>query len=367
MKNNNKFHKNNLKSNINKKVKKNKILLTLVYSALVFIILLFSLLIICLILYYLIKYDIIPEFEASEGNFQNTITFFAVVSLITGSAIGFGSNYYALNPLKKLTSEMNKLASGDFSTRLKWQKPFSHIPAYKNLAESFNTMAEELENTEMLRSDFINNFSHEFKTPIVSITGFAKLLQRENISDEDKKLYASIIEKESLRLSFLATNILNLTKLENQNILTNTKKYNVSEQIRECFLMLEEKWREKELEINLDFHEYIINANPELMRQVFINLLDNAIKFTPTGGKISVELSKNKNNLQIIFTNTGSEIKKENQKKIFGKFYQADESHAGEGSGVGLAIVKKIIELHSGCINVKSENMITSFIIDLQI
>ena len=313
------------------------------------------------------KYDIMPRFDTTEEDFIKTISFLGIVSLITGSAIGFGSNYYALNPLKKLTSEMNNLASGDFSTRLKWQKPLCFIPAYKNLAESFNTMAEELENTEMLRSDFINNFSHEFKTPIVSITGFAKLLQRDNISDEDKILYAEIIEKESLRLSFLATNILNLTKLENQNILTNQKTYNVSEQIRECFLMFEEKWRTKNINISLDFPEYVINANSDLMQHVFINLIDNAIKFTPENGDIIIELSENKGGLHIIFTNTGSEIAKEHQKKIFNKFYQADESHAGEGSGVGLAIVKKIIDLHNGCISVHSENMKTSFIIDLQI
>lgn len=355
-----------IRSDINKKVKKSKILLTLYYSAFVFLILLLTLLIVSFVLFILIKYDIMPEIETTEKDFIKTISFIGIVSLFTGGAIGFGSNYYALNPLKKLTSQMNRLASGDFNTRLKFSKPISYLPAYKNLEESFNTMAEELENTEMLRSDFINNFSHEFKTPIVSIAGFARLLQRDSLSEEEKKQYARIIEKESLRLSFLATNILNLTKLENQNILTNSQVYNISEQIRTCMLFFEEKWRTKNLEIELAFDEFEVNANPEMMQHVFVNLLDNAIKFTPEYGRISISIEQN-DSLQIQVTNTGSEISKENIKKIFNKFYQGDESHSGEGNGVGLAIVKKIVELHKGKIHAESKNFVTSFIIDLPI
>lgn len=355
---------NKIRNDINKKVKKSKLLLTLYYSAFVFVILFLTLFIIGLVLFLLIRYDIMPEIETTEKDFIKTISFLGIVSLFTGGAIGFGSNYYALNPLKTLTSKMNLLASGDFCTRLKFSKPISYLPTYKNLEESFNTMAEELGNTEMLRSDFINNFSHEFKTPIVSIAGFAKLLQRDNLSEEEKKEYAKIIEKESMRLSFLATNILNLTKLENQNILTNSHKYNVSEQIRECILIFEEKWRTKKIDIELSFDEYDIIANHELMQHVFINLIDNAIKFSPEFGKITIYI-ENKDDLNIVITNTGSEISIDNQKKIFNKFYQADESHSGEGSGVGLAIVKKIIELHKGEIRVESKNSVTSFIIVL--
>ena len=356
---------NIIKADLNKKIKKSKILLTLYYSAFVFLILLLNLTVIGVVLFLLIRYDIMPAIETTEEDFKKTISLIGIISLITGGAIGFGSNYYALNPLKKLTMKMNLLSSGDFSTRLKFSKPISYLPTYKTLEESFNTMAEELKNTEMLRSDFINNFSHEFKTPIVSIAGFAKLLQRDGISDEEKKEYAKIIEKESMRLSFLATNILNLTKLENQNILTNAKPYNVSEQIRECVLMFEEKWRHKKIELDLGFDEYMINANSELMQHVFINLLDNAIKFTPDYGRISISIEQS-DSTRITVSNTGSEISKENIKKIFNKFYQADESHSGEGSGVGLAIVKKIIDLHKGEIYAESKNSVTSFVIDLR-
>ena len=351
---------------LNKKIKKNKLLLGLIYSALVFLILLLSLLIVSVILYLLMKYHIMPEFNTTENDFIKTVTFIALVSIVTGSAIAFGSNYYAITPMGMLSGELNRLASGDFKTRLRFKKPIRYLPTYRILEESFNTMAEELENTEMLRSDFINNFSHEFKTPIVSIAGFARLMQRDNITEEEKKEYACIIEKESLRLSFLATNILNMTKLENQNILTNVKLYNVSEQIRECILMFEQKWREKKLDIELDFDDLNIAANSDLMSHVFINLIDNAIKFASEGCKISISIVQTLDNTRIIVSNTGSEISPENQKKIFNKFYQADESHASKGGGVGLAIVKKIVELHKGTINVESCNMRTSFIIDLQ-
>ena len=365
MKKKNNSLKLNINKKLNKKIKKNKLLLTLVYSGFVFLILALTLLVVGLGLYLLMRYNIMPEIHTTEEDFKKILTFIALISFITGGATAFGSNYYALTPLRKLTSGMNHLASGDFNTRLKFGKPISYLSSYKNLEESFNTMAEELQNTEMLRSDFINNFSHEFKTPIVSIAGFAKLLQRDNLTDEEKKEYAKIIEKESMRLSFLATNVLNLTKLENQNILTNTVNYNVSEQIRECILIFEERWRSKKLEIELNFDEHNIHASPDLMNQVFINLIDNAIKFTPEYGKISIKIEEEES-LKITVTNTGSKISENDKKKIFNKFYQGDTSHTGEGSGVGLAIVKKIIQLHGGEITIESKNAVTSFIIDLQ-
>lgn len=153
-------------------------------------------------------------------------------------------------------------------------------------------MAEELENTQMLRSDFINNFSHEFKTPIVSIAGFAKLLRRGNLTDAQKEEYLAIIEEESLRLAAMATNVMNLTKVENQTILTDLTTFNLSEQIRACVLLLEEKWSRKELDLDLEFPEYTIRANEELLKQVWINLLDNAIKYSPNYGEIGVRIPR---------------------------------------------------------------------------
>ena len=226
-------------------------------------------------------------------------------------------------------------------------------------------LAEELQNTEMLRSDFINNFSHEFKTPIISIAGFAKLLKRGNLSEKQKLEYIDIIEEESLRLSYMATNVLNLTKVENQSILTDIMEFNLSEQIRSSVLLLENRWTKKHLEFSLEFEECNIFANEELLKQVWINLLDNAIKFSQEYGLIEVKIKEEQETYKVSVANAGYEIPQESMDKIFNKFYQADESHASEGNGVGLAIVKKIVELHKGSVVVESKNGITVFEITL--
>lgn len=253
------------------------------------------------------------------------------------------------------------LAAGEYNTRLYFGNPLKKHPTFWALSESFNTLAEELQNTEMLRSDFINNFSHEFKTPIISIAGFAKLLKRGKLSENQKLEYMDIIEEESLRLSYMATNVLNLTKVENQAILTDVTTYNLSEQVRSCVLLLENRWMKKHLEFLLEFDEYEIQANEELLKQVFINLIDNAIKFSTEYGAVEIRIKEINKGYKISISNAGEEIPQESIRKIFNKFYQADESHAAEGNGVGLAIVKKIVELHKGSIEVKSENGITTF------
>jgi signal transduction histidine kinase len=269
---------------------------------------------------------------------------------------------YPMSPINKLINIMARLASGDFSARINLPNPWNRISAFQELSESFNTMAEEMQNTELLRSDFINNFSHEFKTPIVSIAGFAKLLKREQLTPQQAE-YVKIIEEESLRLSQMATNVLNLTKVENQTILTNVTTYNLSEQLRSCILLLTSKWEKKELEFSLDFPEYEISGNEELLKHMWINLLDNAIKFSPQGGVVTVTLRERPGFIEVGVQNTGLEIPPDKQKKIFNKFYQIDESHASQGNGIGLAIVRKVTDLHSGSISVQSDHSSTTFTI----
>ncbi len=226
-------------------------------------------------------------------------------------------------------------------------------------------MAEELENTELLRSDFINNFSHEFKTPIVSIAGFAALLKRGNLTEEQQAEYAGVIEEESLRLAALATNVLNLTKVENQTILTDVTEYNLSEQVRSCVLLLERKWERKHIEMELAFDEYEICANEELLKLVWINLIDNAIKFSREYSAVHIRISATEERLTVEIKNTGNPIPAESMERIFHKFYQADESHASEGNGVGLAIVKKVVDLHQGNVCAESGSECTSFTVRL--
>ena len=283
------------------------------------------------------------------------------VCLLVSAAVG----KFPLKPIRDLIDGMDRLAAGDFKARVKAGPVLRRYPAFVAVTDSFNKMADELESTETLRSDFINNFSHEFKTPIVSIAGFAKLLRHGNPTPEQQREYLTIIEEESMRLSYMATNVLNLTKVENQTILTDVSEFNLSEQIRSCILLLESKWSKKNLDLQLDFDEHTVRANEELLKQVWINLLDNAVKFAPDGHTIQIRMTENENTLSIAIKNTGSEIPAESREKIFNKFYQADESHATQGNGVGLAIVKQIVRLHGGMISVSSENDVTEFVVEL--
>lgn len=289
----------------------------------------------------------------------------AIVSIPTGMIVAAVVSKFPLKPIRNLIDGMDALASGDFSSRVNVGAIMRNYPSYVGVANSFNKMAEQLESTEMLRSDFVNNFSHEFKTPIVSIAGFAKLLKRENLTREQQQEYLNAIEAESLRLSAMATNVLSLTKVENQTILTDVTQFNLSEQIRSCVLLLERKWFEKDLELVLEFEEYMIQANEELLKQVWINLLDNAVKFSPRGHTIQIAIREEKNEIQVEILNTGSNIPEDKQPYIFNKFYQAEESHTTPGNGVGLAIVKRVVDLHSGRVTVRNEGNAAVFTVAL--
>lgn len=288
-----------------------------------------------------------------------------VLSIPIGLVISLAVSKFPLKPIRNLIDSMDRLASGDFKTRVNAGKIMRRYPDFVEVSQSFNKMAQELESTEMLRSDFINNFSHEFKTPIVSIAGMAKVLRRGNLSQQEQEQYLSAIEEEAMRLSSLATNVLNLTKVENQSILTDVTQYNLSEQIRSCILLLEPKWSKKDIELQVEFGEYSIHASQELLKQVWINLLDNAVKFTPEGHTIQVRISSGNGRITVDVVNTGSEIPPESQDRIFNKFYQADESHAAQGNGVGLAIVRRVVQLHGGTVSVSSGNDVTDFRVEL--
>ena len=338
--------------------------LTLALSIFVFVILLAAIGLTALGLWLLTKAGVTVDING-ELQLGQVILFMFLISLIIGGIAVFFSSRLPLKPVNEIINKMNRLASGDFKTRLEFGDTMSAHPAVKELTTSFNTMAEELENTEMLRNDFINAFSHEFKTPIVSITGFANLLEAGNLTEEQRIQYARAIREESLRLSSMASNVLNLTKVENQTILTDVSRFNLSEQVRSAVLLLEEKWSGKNIDLLLDFDEYMIEANEEMLKQVWINLIDNAVKFVPRCGTVELEVIDEGETLCVRISNTGSEIPPEKMEKIFAKFYQADESHATQGNGIGLAIVKSIVELHRGKVSVTSGGGITSFCVTL--
>lgn len=348
---------------MNKSEHKNRFSLTLILAGIIFVILLISYAIEVATVYILMYFGVIDS--SWDIGMVDIMLYTALISLVIGTAIAVLAGKFPLKPVNRIISQMNRLASGDFKTRLEIGKAFGNIRAVNEIKDSFNKMAEELENTEMLRSDFINNFSHEFKTPIVSITGFAKLLKRGNLTQAQKAEYIDIIEEESVRLSSMATNVLNLTKVENQTILTDISVFNLSEQLRSCVLLLEDKWSRKNLDFNLELSEHMIAANEELLKQVWINLLDNAVKFSPEGAMIVLKVTENADSLSVTIANSGSEISPENQKKIFNKFYQADESHSTKGNGIGLAIVKRITQLHNGEVSVSSGNNMAAFTVTL--
>ena len=329
--------------------------LTLAFSIFVFLILLAAIALTALGLWLLTKAEVIVDVDG-ELQLGQVILFMSLISLIIGGATAFFSSRLPLKPVNELINKMNRLAAGDFKTRLKYGDTLSAHPAVKELTTSFNTMAEELENTEMLRSDFINAFSHEFKTPIVSITGLANLLESGNLTEEQRVQYARAIREESMRLSSMASNVLNLTKVENQTILTDVSRFNLSEQVRSAVLLLEEKWAAKNIDLQLDFDEYMIEANEEMLKQVWINLIDNAIKFVPRCGTVELEVIGEDENLCVKVSNTGSEIPPDKQEKIFNKFYQGDTSRRQDGSGLGLALVKKILESQNGTVHFENNN-----------
>ena len=346
------------------KEKTSRMSLTLAFSIFVFAILLSAIALTALGLWLLTKAGVIVNVDG-ELQLGQVILFMSLISLIIGGISTFFSSRLPLKPVNEIINKMNRLAAGDFKTRLGFGNTMSAHPAVKELTTSFNTMAEELENTELLRNDFINAFSHEFKTPIVSITGLANLLESGDITEEQRVQYARAIREESMRLSSMASNVLCLTKVENQTILTDVSRFNMSEQVRSAVLLLEEKWTGKNIDLQLDFDEYMIEANEEMLMQVWINLIDNAVKFVPRCGTVELEVYDTGNNLCVKVSNTGNDIPLEKQEKLFAKFYQADESHTTQGNGIGLAIVKRIVELHNGSVSVKSANGITTFTVML--
>lgn len=343
---------------------KSRFSLTLLFTLITFFILVVTVSVAGLLIYILTLLDVLPLSGDVIPESWQIFIITCITCLIAGTGFSMLAVRIPLIPFNWLITQMNRLAAGDFKVTVHFDKPLNLIPVFAEVERSFNKMAEELENTEMLRLDFINNFSHEFKTPIVSIAGFAKLLQRGNLTDAERREYIDVIAEESMRLSAMATNVLNLTKVENQSILTGCSRFNLSEQVRSAVLLLEPKWSAKNLELDMEFPEVEIHANEELLKQVWINLVDNAVKFSPDFGPLKIRISEEPKTVTVSVANSGY-ISPEEQKRIWNKFYQADKSHSSMGNGVGLAIVRRIVELHSGTASVTSENGAVIFDITL--
>lgn len=273
-----------------------------------------------------------------------------ILSIILGASVTVFTTTIILNPVKKLNIAMTKVSKGNFKERVETK---SKIEEIKNLYDSFNLMVKELESTEILQTDFVSNVSHEFKTPINAIEGYITLLDDDNLTIEQKE-YLKKIAYNTNRLTELIKGILLLSKIENQAIETNQENFRLDEQIRQAIVSLEIKWTKKNIDLDIDMDSITYQGNESLLMHVWVNLIDNAIKFSPENEKIKITL-KEKNN-QIIFTvcDYGKGITDKDKVHIFDKFYQGDASHNAEGNGLGLPLAKKIITLNDGKINVKN-------------
>lgn len=284
-----------------------------------------------------------------ELNFSN-FTIIVIVSAVVGGVISYFITWGLIKPVSKLSTALKSVADGNFNTRIETKSNFESV---REMYKNFNTMTETLESTETIQSDFVSNVSHEMKTPINAIEGYATLLQGcENETPEERE-YIEKIMFNTQRLSELVGNILLLSKVDNQVIQTNQSIFRVDEQIRRALLMLEPKWTAKNIDFNVELEEVEITGISNFLFHVWSNLIDNAIKFNKPDGEIIMTLKKA--DKQIIFTieDAGEGVAPEIADKIFRKFYQGDTSRKSQGNGLGLALVQKITELHGGEIKVE--------------
>ena len=258
-------------------------------------------------------------------------------------------------PVKRITEAGEKIMQGDFSVRIKTLNRFTTDENFNEIIKCFNKMAEELGSVETLRSDFIANVSHEMKTPLSVMQNYGTLLGASDLTDEKRMEYAKGVTDSSHRMADMMTNILKLNRLENQQIYPEVSEFDLGEQLCECLLQYENVWEKAEIEIDTDIAEgVLVKADSELLCLVWNNLFSNAFKFTQSGGKVSVSLSATEHHAIVKVADTGCGMTAEVGAHIFEKFYQGDTSHATRGNGLGLALVKKVVDIMQGEISVES-------------
>lgn len=305
------------------------------------------------------------------GGESNTISILAslAASIIIGTMLSFIVWIVVLKPLSELIKGTKRVMNGDYSVRIDvgWVEKRT-IRELRALIRDFNEMVEELQNTEMFRNDFISNFSHEFKTPLASIRGFARQLYEGDLTPEQQREFSKIILDETEYLSVMSQNTLLMTNLENKDIVTDRTEFSLDEQLRSCMLRLEPQWSEKNIEIDMEeLEEVRFFWNEQLLAHVWNNLFDNAVKFTPEGGSICVSCRRESGAVKVVVADSGCGISADALPHIFEKFYQADKSHATKGNGLGLPLTKKIVELCGGSIHAESEpGRGTTFYVELR-
>lgn len=288
--------------------------------------------------------------QAAKLTFGNVV----LITIIFGTIDYLRRKFMVDRPVMVITKATQKITQGDFSVRIPQLRGVG-MDGFNQVITAINTMAAELSGTETLRTDFIANVSHELKTPLAVMANYATMLQRPGITEAEKNEYAKAISEACRRLAQLITNILKLNKLENQQIFPQMDEYDLGEQLCQCLLGFEDAWERKDLNIETDIEDDVrIRSDAELLSLVWNNLISNAVKFTPEGGTIGVQLKTQADQVIVSVSDTGCGMKPETGMHIFEKFYQGDTSHATQGNGLGLALVKRVVDILNGEIGVQS-------------
>lgn len=288
---------------------------------------------------------------AAKITFANVL----ILSLLFALIDHLRRKYTVEKPVQRIVAGAEKIMAGDFSVRIRSQAIIAAQDPFHAIIDCFNRMAKELQSVETLRTDFIANVSHEMKTPLAVMRNYGTLLQAPNLPDEKRLEYARGITESSRRLSDMMTNILKLNRLENQKIFPEKESFDLSEQLCESLLQFETTWERENIDIDTDIPENVtIRADRELLSLVWNNLLSNAFKFTPAGGTVSLSLTANESYATVTVRDTGCGMGPDVGAHIFEKFYQGDSSHSAQGNGLGLALVKRVVDILQGEIRVES-------------
>ncbi|MCL1814552.1 MAG: HAMP domain-containing histidine kinase [Treponema sp.] len=310
-------------------------------------------------------YQVLGQSGLMETNIRLTINLLMLYIMITAAVfltgIAIVRHVIWNRPMRTISEAAKKITMGDFSVRISPSRRDGKKDFVEVMFDDFNIMAKELAAIETLKNDFIANVSHEIKTPLSVIQSYATALQKENLQAEERREYTATIVEATQRLTAMVANILKLNKLENQEILPKADFFELSEQLRQCAVAFEERWDQKNIDFEADLDEVNVCYDGSMLEIVWNNLLSNAVKFTNPGGKIILSLKiqnapESESFAVISVTDTGIGMTKDTQKRIFDKFFQGDTSHAQEGNGLGLALVKKTVDLLGGTITVDSEN-----------
>lgn len=306
------------------------------------------------------RQQLVEEFHRIRTHTAQTFLF----STISGSVIIILTVRGIVRPIRRLSNASKEVAKGNFDIEVQ----VTSMDEIGQLTTDFNLMTKELKNIDVLRKDFVSNVSHEYKTPITSIMGYAKLIRDGSFTEDQLKEYSDIIMHESERLSLLSSNLLKLSELDSKVIREQSTSYSLDEQIRKVILLLEVQWTKKDLEFDIDMEEITFLGDKNLLQHVWLNLIQNAIKFSHQGGMISIRLYRNEETVIFTITDEGIGIAEEDKNRIFERFFKADKSRSREGNGLGLVLVKKIVELSNGKITFDSKlGEGSTFVVELPI